>query len=243
MQEKYKKDAFLEALDDYIASRPNKHNYTLPQNKLKIIKSTPFIYWISDEFREKFEGTLIDDKIDIRAGIQTSNNNRFLRFWWENTLDTLFTEIDKDFKNKRWVKYSKGGPYNKWYGNLWATVDWENEGIELQKYLVSRGQDLHAQEYYYKEGLTYSASGSKGVSFRYLPKNHLFDIGGSSIFLNKDFQNIFYLGAVLNSNVVTYISNCLNPTVNIQPSDLKRIPFVIPPKHQEELISNLAKNE
>lgn len=234
-------EVFAKAYSDYCEGKENKHNYSLPQNKLKIIKSTPFIYWISDEFREKFEGTLIDDKIDIRAGIQTSNNNRFLRFWWENTLDTLFTEIDKDFKNKRWVKYSKGGPYNKWFGNLWATVDWENEGIELQKYLVSRGQDLHAQEYYYKEGLTYSASGSKGVSFRYLPKNHLFDIGGSSIFLNKDFQNIFYLGAVLNSNVVTYISNCLNPTVNIQPSDLKRIPFVIPPKHQEELISNLAK--
>lgn len=239
--EKYKKDFTLEALDDYIASRPNKHNYTLPQNKLKIIKSTPFIYWISDEFREKFEGILVDDKIDIRAGIQTSNNNQFLRFWWENSLNSLFTEDDEDFNNKRWVKYSKGGPYNKWFGNLWATIDWENEGIELQKYLVSRGQDLHAQEYYYKEGLTYSASGSKGVSFRYLPKNHLFDIGGSSIFLNKDFQNIFYLAAVLNSNLVTYISNCLNPTVNIQPSDLKRIPFVIPPKPQEELISNLAK--
>lgn len=237
--EKYKKDFTLEALDDYIASKPNKHNYTLPQNKLKIIKSTPFIYWISDEFREKFQAQTIDDLVAIRAGIQTSHNERFLRFWWE--VNNLEISENYSVDAKRWVKYAKGGPYNKWHGNLWLTIDWENSGYKIEEFLKTKKLDLHAQPYYFLEGVTYSASGSKGASFRHLPPNHLFDIGGASGFLIKEYRNIFYVNALLNSLLSKYIVDCLNPTVNIQPVDLKRIPLVIPPKPQEELISNLAK--
>jgi len=89
--------------------------------------------------------------------------------------------------------------------------------------------------------LTYSASGSKGISLRYLPKNHLFDIGGSSVFFMKDYQNVFYSMGFLNSKLVFYIINCLNPTVNIQPGDLKRVPFLIPEKNIEKIIDTLSK--
>lgn len=236
-----KKDIMLEAVSDYIEGVHNAHNYTIPQSKLKIIKSWPFIYWISDEFREKFASGLIEKTADIRAGIQTSNNNRFLRFWWEvNAEDILSESVDPEI-NKKWVRYSKGGPYQKWFGNIWLTIDWERSGKKLQKFLISKGQDLHAQEYYHKQGLTYSASGSKGISLRYLPENHLFDIGGSSVFLMNDFQNTFYLMGLLNSKLVFYITDCLNPTVNKQPGDLKRIPFVTPTKEQEEAVTNLSK--
>jgi hypothetical protein len=81
--------------------------------------------------------------------------------------------------------------------------------------------------FYFKEGVTYSASGSKGVSFRYLNNNSVFDVGGSSIFL-KDNSNVrldYFLG-FLNSKLCYYITNCLNPTVNTQVGDLKRIPVV-----------------
>ena len=81
--------------------------------------------------------------------------------------------------------------------------------------------------FYFKEGVTYSASGSKGVSFRYLNNNNVFDVGGSSIFL-KDNSNVqlgYFLG-FLNSKLCFYITDCLNPTVNTQVGDLKRIPVV-----------------
>jgi hypothetical protein len=234
-------EALFEALDDYISGLENQHNYTIPQEKLKIIKSWPFIYWISDDFRQKFAELLIEKVADIRAGIQTSNNNRFLRFWWEVKKKEILLENDNNKTDKKWVLYSKGGPYQKWFGNLWLTIDWDESGKKLQNYLISRGQDLHAQEYYFKNGLTYSASGSKGISLRFLPSNHLFDIGGSSIFLMNDYKNIFYLMGFLNSKLVFYIVDCLNPTVNMQPSDLKRIPFVKPEIKIESCVTKLSK--
>ena len=43
-QEKYKKDYTLKALDNYILNVDDKNSFCLPQDKLKIIKSWPFIY-------------------------------------------------------------------------------------------------------------------------------------------------------------------------------------------------------
>jgi hypothetical protein len=238
--EKFKKDFCLKALEDNIANHTNKHNITLPQEKLKIIEGWPFIYWISDGFREKFKKNTVGKIADVRAGIQTSNNNRFLRLWWEVNKDDIIN-IDEDRGLKRWAIYSKGGPSNKWYGNLWCIIDWKENGDYLQRYLHSVGQELHAQEYFFRTGITYSALG-KSVSFRDFPKNALFDIGGSSIFLNGTNNTYSYLIGLLNSKLTSYITNCLNPTVNVQPQDLKRIPFATPTAILESSISSLSKN-
>lgn len=235
---KVKQEIFETAFDDYLKKRSNKHNYELNQEKLKIIKSYPFIYWLSDEFREKFAKTELDDVCAVRAGIQTSNNNRFLRFWWEINNNDISENYSVD--KKKWVKYSKGGPFNRWFGNIWLVIDWEFEGKKIQDFLETKNLDLHAQPYYYLEGLTYSASGSKGISFRYLPKDHLFDIGGASVFLIKDYSNVQYLSGLLNSILTKYIVDSLNPTVNVQPVDLKRIPFVVPDKIIEDYVSLLT---
>lgn len=239
-QEKYKKDYCLDSLSDYLEAKKNKHNYSIEQSKLKIINGWPFIYWISDGFREKFKGLSLSKVADIRAGIQTSNNNRFLRFWWEVENKDIINDKNKDRNKKRWAIYSKGGPYNKWDGNLWSIIDWKNDGEYLQNYLQSVGQDLHAQDYYFTEGISYSASGSKGPSFRYLPDKCLFDIGGSSIFLTDKKPSVNYLLGLLNSKLTFYIIDCLNPTVNVQPQDLKRIPFVKPSGLQKNCISMLS---
>ncbi|MBC7747326.1 MAG: restriction endonuclease, partial [Methylotenera sp.] len=230
--EKNKKSFFAEALKDFIENKTNIHNYKINQEKFNQIESNPFIYWISDDFRKSFKNNSVDQVLDVRAGIQTSNNDRFLRFWWEVTY-----EYNLD-NHSRWITYSKGGPYQKWYGNLWAVIDWEEKGVKLQKYLKSKGQDLHAQEYYFREGITYSALG--GGSFRYLPKNTLFDIGGSCAFPNK-YENIHYSLAFMNSKIIHYITSCLNPTVNTQVGDIKRVPFAIPSISNEKIISSLCQ--
>jgi hypothetical protein len=221
--EKYKKDYCLQALDDYIAGVENEHNYSIPQSKLKIIKSWPFIYWISDEFREKFGADSLDKYFNIKNGLQTGNNDRYLRFWWEIVAD----KVHYDDSNK-WMLYGKGGPHNKWFGNLWTTVN----VLETNSSCTSKG--------YYREGVNFSGSSSKGTSFRYMPKGNIFDNDAPLIF-PKEYFDINYLLGFINTKLVSYIISCLNPTVKTQVGDIKRVPFTLPPNPHESIVSNLSK--
>lgn len=234
-------DALFEAYDDLLYNRPNKHNYSIDQSKLKVIEGCPYVYWISDGFREKFKGSLAKNIISNCQGLATTNNNKYLRLWWE---------ISETFDNssKKWFLYAKGGPYNKWFGNLWCVVNFEDEGYEIKEevklrypYLKGKTEFVVKNEnFYFKEGITYSASGSKGASYRFLPKGSIFDVGGSAIFASNKFENLNYILSLFNSTLVRYILGCLNPTVNTQAGDIERIPFVIPSKELEESISTLG---
>ncbi len=229
--EKYKKDYCLNSIEDYVANSPNQHNHILSQVKLKVIKGWPFIYWISDEFRIKFSGDSIRKVCPPKSGLATSDNDRFLRFWWE--VDGKDISVDQD-DGKTWKYYAKGGNYNKWFGNLWLCVNWRNNAIEMR----NTGRAVFRnEEYYFKEGITYSALGSG--SFRFLPPNSVYDVGGASLFPLKN-TKIEYIIGLLNSKVSGYIISCLNPTVNTQVGDIERIPFVKPPQLLEDNVSALA---
>jgi hypothetical protein len=240
-EEKNKKTYCLQALSDYIGGQANKHVYTLPQSKLKGIKSYPFIYWISDEFRKKFGGKTVDDYIDVVKGLTTSDNNRFLRFWWEIPVENISKDYKKD--RKKWVRYVKGGPYNKWYGNMWTLLNWENDGYEIKNFVDDKGKQRSRPQntsYYFREGVTYSAAGSKGATFRYLPFNYVIDAGGPGIYSNE-YKNIWYQLGFFNTKLVYYICDCLNPTVNINQGDLWRVPFAKPSVKHELLVEQLSK--
>lgn len=240
-EEKNKRTYCLQALSDYIGGQANKHVYTLPQSKLKGIKSYPFIYWISDEFREKFNGRILEDVVGTKKGLDTSCNERFLRFWWEITQENISKDYQKD--KKKWVMYAKGGPYNKWYGNMWLTINWYNDGEDLKNFTDEHGKmipTLRNQDVYFKEGITYSAAGSKGTTFRYLPPNCIIDSGGPGIYGNDD-VNMDYVLALLNTKLTFYVCGCLNPTVNTTHGDLRRIPFADAEINDERNISLLSQ--
>ena len=227
--EKYKKDFCLQALDDYISATENEHNYTLPQSKLKVIKSWPFIFWISDDFRAKFSEDSVDDRYNVSQGLATANNFRFLRYHWE------VTDLQK------WKRYAKGGPFNKWFGNIWLMVNWDKDGYEIKNFKDDKGKvrsRAQNEQYYFKKGITYSATSSKGVSFRILEENHIFDVKGSSIFSKTTDDSDYVISAILNSRLADYIINCLNSTVETQVGDIKRIPI---PKIKKRDVSILEK--
>lgn len=228
-------DILCEAYNDLCDGVNNSTVYTLPQSKLKGIKSYPFIYWISDEFREKFSSQSLDDIAKNAQGMSVSNKEKYQRFIWE--LQSYSILSNKDDK-KRWVLFAKGGPYNKWYGNNWLLVDWDNDGYELKHFPKAA---IRNQDYYFIEGITYSSSGSKGTSFRYLPSNSLFSGGGPSITIRKNKKITWqYLCGFLNSKLASYMLECLNPTVNTTQGDLNRIPFAFPSINCQKTVEYLT---
>jgi type I restriction-modification system DNA methylase subunit len=234
LYEMKRKEILFKAYEDLCNNIPNDRVYTLPQSKLKGIKSYPFIYWISDEFREKFNGRILEDVVGTKKGLDTSCNERFLRFWWEIDSNTISEDYSQD--KKKWVRYAKGGPFKKWYGNMWLTINWRNDGYDLKNFTDQNGKmipTLRNQEFYFKEGITYSAAGSKGTTFRYLPSNCIIDSGGPGIY-DVTGVNMDYVLALLNTKLTFYVCGCLNPTVNTTHGDLRRIPFA-DAKHDDEI--------
>ena len=243
-QEKLKKECFLEALRDVVGLKKNERVSCLNQSKFKNIKSSPFIYWISDDFREKFKGSLVKDLLSNCQGLATTNNNRFVRFWWE-----IVSTLNQSSVEEKWFLYAKGGPYKKWAGNLWLLVNFESDGFEIKesvkkKYPYLKGKTEYVvknESFYFQEGVTYSASGQKGPSFRLLPEGCIFDVGGSSIFPLGKYKNLPYILAFYNSKLTNYLIGCLNPTVNVQAGDIERLPFVVPNEKHENVIATLAE--
>ena len=235
LYEMKRKKVLFDSYADYCNGQPNDRVYLLPQDKLKAIKSWPFIYWISDEFREKFRSQILDDVIYIKAGLQTGDNNKYLRFLWEvdpNTISKFKTD------SKKWKFFAKGGPYEKWYGNMWLLIDWDNNGEKLRK---QHGAVLRNSSFYFQEGITFSGRGSKGISFRYLESNCIFDVGGSCAFMSNEYTNVHYMLAFLNSKLSFYIMDCLNPTVNTQVGDIQRAPFAYPSSEQEAIVTGITR--
>lgn len=233
-------NAFVEAYDKLITNHQHANNYTLPREKLKIIEGWPFIYWISDGFREKFKGGVVDDFFYVVKGLTTGDNNRFIRFWWEISEDKISKNYEQD--KLKWVLYAKGGPFEKWFGNLWTVINWENYGYEIKNLVDENGKQRSRpqnERFYFQSGITYTAAGAKGASYRALPNNLITDAGGSGIF-PKNFNNTNYTIGFLNSKLIGYVADCLNPTVNINQGDIWRIPFFIPNEKIEKTIELLT---
>ena len=236
-QEKFKKQYCLEALSDIVVCNENKHVYLLPQDKLKAIKSWPFIYWISDEFREKFGSDDLDLVLYIRQGGATGNNERTLRFFWEVSSNDL-SEVIED--KKPYVFYPKGGPFCKWYGNNWVVIAYKNP--IMYEYLKSHGNRLPSEKFYLQEGVTYCSSGSRGCSFRYMPVNQVISGAGPGIYPSEKYSNINYYLGFLNTILSTYLLESLNPTVNVTQGDIKRVPFARPNEKDEQMVDVLVQN-
>ncbi len=222
--------AFVKGYDKLITNHQHSNNYTLSQEKLKIIEGWPFIYWISDGFREKFKGDTINSCATASEGFKSNNNEKILRFHWE-----LFYRTSNMID---YYLYTKGGRFNKWYGNNWLTIKWFNNGLNQ----LNNGASLTSKENYFTEGLTYNKASVKGNSFRIKTPLIIFDSSSPCIFIKKNTYNLTYVLGLMNSDLVQYILKCLNPTVSSQVGDIKRVPITKPPQLMESKIVELVSN-
>lgn len=205
------------------------------QSDFKKIPGNVIGYWLSPIMLSLFEDSKpLSTEARAVAGIQTGDNERFVRFWHEVSKHKLITQ---DYTpDKKWYPYNKGGSFRKWYGNQELVINWEDNGKELKSF---KGATLRNPSLYFKPSISWSLTSSVACGFRYNPNAALFDINGMSLFPSGNGSHHFYLSA-LNTKVYQRINNIINPTLATQCGDVSRFPA---PKHgeNEDKVRRLGK--
>jgi hypothetical protein len=191
-----------------------------------------FAYWISENMADTFKGNLLGQFIDIKQGMATCDNERFLRLWHEVDYSKIGFNCethDTALKSKKkWFPYNKGGKRRKWFGNNEYVINWENNGEEVKEYTASIHKNytrtIKNIDYYFKKSITWSDISGRNFAARACDSGFLFDVKGSSAFpADSNYKTIL---ALLNSSLLPMYVKILNPTVTTQVGDLKQIPLM-----------------
>jgi type II restriction/modification system DNA methylase subunit YeeA len=192
----------------------------------KKIPGSPIAYWVSESFRGTYNNSiLLGNTMNVCAGMQTGDNDRFLRLWFEvssNKQGLNFKDkTTANSSNNKWFPYNKGGEWRKWFGNRDYLVNWEDDGKEISDFKPR--SVLRNPSYYFKEGITWSDITTRAFGSRFTPHGSLFDVKGSSGFTEN--IPLYPILALMNSKLINAYMLALNPTVTFQVGDISRIPF------------------
>ena len=212
----------LEAIDN-----PNcGYFYEAQQSNFSKIPGSPVAYWVSDNLIRCYQnGIPLGQVAAPRKGNSTSDNNRFLRIWFEvdiNTENFGCRELKRELTiEKRWFPYNKGGGYRKWYGYNEYMIDWYDDAAAIREIKTAV---IANYQYFMKPGLTWSTVTSGGFSLRKFGYGFIFDNGGCCIFDLGSKTN--YLLGLMNSTVFKYIFGSSNPTINSQSGEVAKFPVI-----------------
>ena len=212
------------------------NRYTAQQSNFSKIPGSPVAYWVSEAILNCYANKTIYDYAVPCKGIDTGNNDLFLRLWYEVNRNKQFIPstnrcLKEDFIQYKWFPYNKGGEFRKWYGNNEFLINWDKNGDELKRY---KGSNLRNKNRYFEDGITWSTVTSGSSSFRYFTYGFLFDNGGSCLFTDA---NLLYIQGLLNSTVTEELLT-VQPTLNTQPGTIGNIPLI---KDKEDIISEIVK--
>ena len=235
--QKGKEDMFLSAQNRYVSKQEN----------FAKIPGSPVAYWVSKNLLEDFrKGKMLTNFADSVQGLATADNNRFLREWFEVSINKIkFDARDSNdaFNSKgKWFPYNKGGLYRRWYGNNDYVVNWEKNGNEIKNFKDAKGKlrsCLRNPSYYFRESFSWSLVSSGESAFRYKPIGNIFDVAGMSFFSST---HLLYLGALCNTKIVKDVLKVIAPTINYQCGDIAKIPVIFDENFNTQIEKNVKKN-
>ncbi|CUR58077.1 Type IIS restriction enzyme [metagenome] len=213
-------------------------SYRIEPEQFDAIPGAPITFRLSGPMRRAFTtGRPLGLVSQPRNGLSTSNNDRFLRMWWEVSGDrTIFgcRNLETAAQSSgRWFPLNKGGDFRRWYGNQSHVVNWENNGKEVKDFIVSRypylngnpGIKVRSTESYFLPQVSWSSVSSGTPAFREYPIGLIFDGAAKSLFPESERERRELLG-ILNSEAITRLLSAIAPTLNFEVGQIAQLPVV-----------------
>jgi len=227
--------------------------YTFQQSDFHKVPGEPIVYWASKEVLDAFDiADPASEHLDARQGMATTDNNRFLRLWYETSYGRIsFNSKDAGTANQvgqDWFPFNKGGEFRRWYGNQEYVVLYANGGDDLIELVTNKYPRISDPEfviknrkYYFRKCVSWSDITSGGSSYRYFPDGFIFDVCAPSAFAASKSDLQTHL-AFLNSTVATHFGAMLNPSLHFTLGDLKKMPLKVFSKNDNsELLVSVSK--
>ena len=121
-------------------------------------------------------------------------------------------------------------------------MNWENDGYEIKNdnYEGKRVKSHnYNNEQQYKRGITWTSLSSSNLSCRFVDYGFTFDSKGPLCEVKND-ELLYYVLALLSSTVTDYYLKALSPTIDFNPGQLEKIPFIRNDEYLDE-ITNLSQ--
>lgn len=210
------------------------------------IPGVPIVYWLSKPMLDTFaKNKALEEIAGPKVGLQTGDNARFVREWWEVSQSKLKLTSDnaKDKKTSacdKWFPYNKGGEYRKWYGNQDYVINWENAGQEL--YDFKPKSVIRNPQFYFQSSVSWSNVSSGTPSFRYYPEGFIFSHVGDCLF-PKDELDRDKLIAICNASVTGQLLAAMAPTLHFEVGQVAKLPIAnLLPGNWTLKVDNLIQN-
>lgn len=214
--------------------------YAVEQSIFSEIPSSPIAYWAPKEAIDVFERSVALQSIsNPKQGLITGDVNRFVRKWYECSSENLSFAGKAEDENRegKWFPYCNGGTFRKWYGNNEDVVNWKNNGYEVKNFVDDKGKQRSRpqnQQFYYREGGTWSAISTSMFSIRYFPEGFLFSNAGMAIY--TEHEKLLYIIGFLNSKLCSLYLGLFNEGINFNQGDIAKLPILFNDEKNQQVL-------
>ncbi|ELR5204381.1 BREX-1 system adenine-specific DNA-methyltransferase PglX [Providencia rettgeri] len=218
--------------------------YKSKPDDYKKIPGSPIAYWLQQKTINVFSSTEnIKRYVPAAVGLQTGSNDKFVRRWYEVSLDKIgfgLTDCESSERSGfKWFPYNKGGEFKKWYGNRDFVVNWSFNGKEIKSFFDDKGK-LRSRpqntQCYFKPSISWSDITSGGISFRHFEEGFVYDVTGMSAQTPEENMLKTTL-AYLNTKIVSWMVKSLNPTLHFQIGNYHALPLPVQELSQLDMAS------
>lgn len=211
-----KATALTEAIHNARSNTPDRRIYRIPQTTFATLPGSPIAYSASNAILRLFTDLPpIGENANAVVGLQTSDDTRFVRTFWEVDPKDIARTRDET-TTRRWAPFAKGGTYAPYWSDIHLVVDYQNEGQRIRDSGRARLQNT---AYYFHPGVTWPRRTNSALSVRLLPTGCVFADKGPSLICGEKPSS--YL-AFLNSRFARLLIETTATGADENQSDLSR---------------------
>ena len=175
-----KNKGLLESIDLLRNGLSGSNFFVRKLKQFSIFDDRPYIYWVGESVAKKIaEKKKIEPEFcDIRVGLQTGDDFRFLRLWWETRAsDVIIPNSGEEntvlcaqaialSHQKKWAWYSKTEAASPFLSSIHLHVNWRDNGKEIKAYHIGNGHSaskyVMSESMYFRPGISYMLRSSPG---------------------------------------------------------------------------------